>query len=151
MVDIAKHISYWRDGAMEDLLVARNLYETYRGGIQMVESGIRTVVETYLKTLARNGVVVTRGIIFGSQVKGNAGVWSDIDLLIVSPKFDAVSGRDDINLLWRLAARTDSRIEPIPCGEKQWLEDDSSPIIEIARREGEVITPTPEPKAHKRV
>ncbi|MBF8276638.1 MAG: hypothetical protein HW390_1711 [Candidatus Brocadiaceae bacterium] len=116
----------------------------------MVESGIRTIVETYLKTLARNGVVVTCGIIFGSQAKGNAGVWSDIDLLIVSPKFDVVSGRADINLLWRLAARTDSRIEPIPCGEKQWLEDDSSPIIEIVRREGEVVTLTPEPMAHKR-
>ena len=114
----------------------------------MVESGIRTIVETYLKTLARNGVVVTRGIIFGSQVKGNAGVWSDIDLLIVSPKFDAMSDRDDINLLWRLAARTDSRIEPIPCGEKQWIEDDSSPIIEMVRREGEgeVVTLTPEPE-----
>ena len=116
----------------------------------MVEPGIRTIVETYLKTLAKNGVVVTHGILFGSQAKGNAGVWSDIDLLIVSPKFDAVSGRDDINLLWRLAARTDSRIEPIPCGEKQWLEDDSSPIIEMVRREGEVVTLTPEPANHKR-
>jgi hypothetical protein len=30
-------------------------------------------------------------------------------------------------------------IQPIPCGEKQWVEDDSSAVIEIARREGERI------------
>lgn len=105
----------------------------------MVDAGIRTIVEMYLKAVAGNGVMVIRGIIFGSQAKGNAGVWSDIDLLVVSPRFDDMSGRDDINLLWRIAARTDSRIEPIPCGEKQWLEDNSSPIIEIARREGEIV------------
>ncbi|HJW86456.1 MAG TPA: nucleotidyltransferase domain-containing protein [Candidatus Brocadiaceae bacterium] len=107
----------------------------------MVDAEIRTIVEMYLQTVVSNGVMVTRGIIFGSQAKGNAGVWSDIDLLVVSPRFDVMSGRGDINLLWRIAARTDSRIEPIPCGEKQWLEDDSSPIIEIARREGEIVMP----------
>jgi hypothetical protein len=52
----------------------------------------------------------------------------------------AVPRSEDINLLWRLAARTDNRIEPIPCGERQWLEDDASAIIEIARREGETVT-----------
>jgi len=36
------------------------------------------------------------------------------------------------------------RIEPIACGEREWLEDDSRAIIEIARREGEVITLEPE-------
>ena len=33
-----------------------------------------------------------------------------------------------------------SRIEPIPCGLKQWEEDDASAIIEIARRNGIRIT-----------
>jgi hypothetical protein len=47
--------------------------------------------------------------------------------------------RSAVNLLWRVAARTDSRIEPIPCGSLQWRDDDSSAIIEIARREGEVL------------
>jgi hypothetical protein len=34
---------------------------------------------------------------------------------------------------------TDSRIEPIPCGERQRLEDDESVMIEVARREGRRI------------
>ena len=57
----------------------------------------------------------------------------------VSPRFDGLRSRQDVDLLWRLAARTDSRIEPVPCGERQWQEDTSSPIIEIARREGERV------------
>jgi len=34
---------------------------------------------------------------------------------------------------------TDSRIEPIACGEREWDADTSRPILEIARREGMVI------------
>ncbi len=51
-----------------------------------------------------------------------------------------VDEAEDINLLWRMAARTDSRIEPIPVGQRQFEEDDSSAIIEIARREGQVVS-----------
>jgi uncharacterized protein len=49
-----------------------------------------------------------------------------------------------VDLLWRLAARIDSRIEPVACGEKQWEEDDSSAIVEIARREGKRVDLSPE-------
>jgi len=45
-------------------------------------------------------------------------------------------------LLWELRATTDSRIEPIGVGEREWEDDDATPIIEIARREGEqVVSP----------
>ena len=47
--------------------------------------------------------------------------------------------RQDIDLLWHIAADIDSRIEPIAVGEKQYKENDSSWIIEIARREGQLI------------
>jgi len=105
----------------------------------VVERSIRLAVEAYLKTLKDNGVPVCLGVIFGSRTKGTASEWSDIDLMVVSPRFDNMSGRGDINLLWRLAAGMDARIEPIPCGEVQWREDDSSAIIEVARREGEIV------------
>jgi len=60
-------------------------------------------------------------------------------LLVVSPRFDGERKRADVNLLWHVAARTDSRIEPIPVGQHQFEGDDSSAIIEIARREGQKI------------
>lgn len=105
----------------------------------MVDKAIRASVEAFLRKVRENGVAVRYGIIFGSQATGRSSALSDIDLLVVSARFDERRERKDINLLWHLAARTDSRIEPIPCGEKQWLEDDSSAIIEIARREGEIV------------
>jgi len=62
---------------------------------------------------------------------------SDIDLLVVSSRYDDKYGREDIKyLLWRTAARTDNRIEPVPVGLKRWKTDDESTIIEVARREG---------------
>ena len=58
----------------------------------------------------------------------------------MSLSFNDRRSRDDINMMWRLAALTDNRIEPIACGELQWLEDDANAMIEVARREGETVT-----------
>ncbi len=84
---------------------------------------------------------VSQAVLFGSYARGAADLWSDIDLVVVATRFDAGIDRNDVELLWRVAGRTDSRIEPIPCGVRQWAEDQSSAIIEIARREGEIILP----------
>jgi predicted nucleotidyltransferase len=105
----------------------------------MLEQSVLTSVRNYLAALTSQGIVVERLVVFGSQAKGQAHEWSDIDLLVISPQFDNMKDRSTVNLLWRVAARTDSRIEPIPCGSRQWRDDDSSAIIEIARREGEVL------------
>ena len=102
----------------------------------MAEKSIIISVQKYLKELLLLGVPVKQGILFGSYAKENAHEWSDIDLLVISDKYDETCSRDDINLLWRTAARTDSRIEPVPVGTKRWKNDDASTIIEIARREG---------------
>jgi predicted nucleotidyltransferase len=105
----------------------------------MLESTVLTSVKKYMTVLQGAGIDVEMAVVFGSQATGTAHKWSDIDLLVVSPQFDAMRDRSSANLLWRLAAQVDSRIEPIPCGSLQWREDDSSAIIEIARRQGEVL------------
>ena len=105
----------------------------------MVDRPIVKSVQDYLKTVQKEGITVRFGIVFGSHASGSSDPWSDIDVLVVSPLFDAPQNRQDVDMLWRLAARSDSRIEPIPCGERQWNEDSSSAIVEIARREGETI------------
>jgi predicted nucleotidyltransferase len=102
----------------------------------MLEQSVLISVRNYLAALTSRGITVERVVVFGSQAKGEAHEWSDIDLLVISPQFDDMKDRNAVNILWRVAARTDSRIEPIPCGSRQWR---SSAIIEIARREGEVL------------
>ena len=108
----------------------------------MVDKAVVKGVRNYLRALQDQGLIINFGVVFGSQVREIPGSWSDIDLLVVSPRFDDLRDRADIDLLWRVAARTDNRIEPTPCGERQWREDESSAIIEIARREGQPITIT---------
>jgi len=105
----------------------------------MLEQSVLTSVNNFLAAIKAQDIDVERVVVFGSQASGRASEWSDIDLLVISPQFDDMRDRSHINLLWRLAARVDSRIEPIPCGSRQWREDDSSAIIEIARRQGEVL------------
>jgi hypothetical protein len=105
----------------------------------MVDVAIVTSVRKYLHELQAEGIDVRFGVIFGSWATGKAGQWSDIDLLVVSPRFDGSFPRQDVDLLWCVAARTDSRIEPIPCGQKQWEEGTDSAVVEIARRQGEQV------------
>lgn len=105
----------------------------------MVEKPIVESVQAYLRALRDKGVKVEFGVVFGSRARGNADEMSDIDVLVVSPDFDGERRRSDVNLLWRVAARSDSRIEPVPCGRQQWDDDDANALIEIARREGEEV------------
>ncbi len=107
----------------------------------MAEQSIIEAVQRYLKALQQKNLPVTFAVLFGSQAKGTATLWSDIDLMVVSPRFNAPRDREDITLLWRVAAVIDSRIEPIPCGDRQWREDKRTPIVEIARREGMIVAP----------
>jgi uncharacterized protein len=102
----------------------------------MVRQSIEIIVRQYLQAASKAGIHARRAIIFGSQAKGSADEWSDIDLIVIAPELEPPTDRQLINKLWELRAFTDSRVEPIPCGEKEWETDQSRPIIEIARREG---------------
>ena len=105
----------------------------------MLDTSVITAVRHYLRALQRHGVAVRFGVVFGSQVTGSTDAWSDIDLLVVSPRFDTLYDRRIVDLLWRLSAQIDSRIEPIPCGVRQWEQDNASAIVEVARRHGERV------------
>ena len=105
----------------------------------MLDPSVVKTVQAYIQAIRSSGIEPKFVIVFGSWAKGCADEWSDIDVVVVSSRFDQGIRRSDVDLLWRLAARTDSRIEPVPCGERQWAEDDSSAILEIARREGKCV------------
>jgi hypothetical protein len=60
--------------------------------------------------------------------------------LVIAPEFDEPYDKRRVDLLWELRIQSDSRIEPISVGERQWQEGEASAIIEIARREGEEIS-----------
>ena len=70
------------------------------------------LVLRYKRKLEKN-ILVTDVIVFGSQAKGTAGPYSDIDVCVVSPQL----GKDRHNervMLSRLSDGIDLRIEPHP-------------------------------------
>jgi predicted nucleotidyltransferase len=101
----------------------------------MVEKPTLEKIKKYIQLLREHGIPVSQVFLFGSHVSGKADAASDIDLLVVSPVFDqdrmARAGE-----LWALAFEIDSRIEPIPAGEKAFRADRITPIYEIVRNEG---------------
>ena len=105
----------------------------------MVDKAIVETVAAYLGVLEKHDLTVSFAVVYGSYLHGKPERWSDIDILVVSPQFDDAYSRSKIDVLWKVAAKIDSRIEPVPCGCKQWEEDDVSVIIEVARREGYVV------------
>lgn len=107
----------------------------------MADKTVVKIVQDYLRLVTQNGIPVRFGVLYGSYAKGTEHEWSDIDLLVVSPVYDDEKQRthEKWTDLWVIAAHTDVRIEPILVGEKQYQEDDTSMIIEIACREGQII------------
>ena len=106
----------------------------------MVESTIMSAIRRYVLALSTFGIHTNRLVLFGSFARGDADEWSDIDLVVIAPEFDGPRELTLVEKLWLATASADNRIEPIPCGEQEWETDGSRPILEIARREGVIIT-----------
>ena len=106
----------------------------------MVESTIISAIGRYVLALSTFGIHTNRLVLFGSFARGDADEYSDIDLVVIAPEFDGPRELTLVEKLWLATASADNRIEPIPCGEREWETDGSRPILEIARREGVIIT-----------
>jgi predicted nucleotidyltransferase len=105
----------------------------------MADESVLSAVRNLLETVRVHRIPVELAVLFGSWFRERASPESDIDLLVVSPRFDAPRSRSDIAAHGRIAARVDSGIEPVPCGSRQWREDETSPLLAIAREEGEPV------------
>lgn len=105
----------------------------------MVDKKIIKISQAYLRELVSKGIEISHAFLYGSHSKGTAADDSDIDLLIVSPLFDK---EVDVYLpkIWLSEIRTKNRIEPYLVGQKRFLEDDMSPLIQIVRKEGLAIS-----------
>jgi UTP:GlnB (protein PII) uridylyltransferase len=106
----------------------------------MVESTIMTALRSYVKALGSCGIHASRLVLFGSFARDDAHEFSDIDLIVIAPEFNGPRGRTLAEKTWRATISADSRIEQIPCGQRQWQTNQSRPILAIARRERIVIT-----------
>ena len=52
---------------------------------------ITTLIRRYVAALEARGIPIERVILFGSYASGHPEEWSDIDIAVISPKFDTLS------------------------------------------------------------
>ena len=52
---------------------------------------LTTLIRRYVAALEARGIPVERVILFGSQASNHTDAWSDIDIAVISPKFDDLS------------------------------------------------------------
>ena len=76
---------------------------------------------------------ISAAYVYGSQVKGTATEWSDIDVAIISPDFAADLFQARVALL-RLAAQIDVRIEPHPFAPEDFTIN--HPLVNEIRQTG---------------
>jgi predicted nucleotidyltransferase len=100
----------------------------------MAKKQIIDIARKYLILLREEGIEVDRIYLYGSYSKEKETEDSDIDLMIVASS----DNTDDYNTgkIWALTKKVNSRIEPYLVSKKRFETDDTSPIIQIVKREG---------------
>ncbi len=101
----------------------------------MAKKEIIVLVKKYINLLNTEGLSVRKAFLFGSYSTGLATINSDIDVMIVSDRFDE---NDDIAIgkMWRLTRKIDVKIEPFLVGIKKFNEDTTSPLLSTIKLNG---------------
>jgi len=101
----------------------------------MAKDEVIKILKKYIKLLNSEGFSITKAFLFGSYSTDSATEESDIDIMIVSDKFDET---DDfaIGKIWNLTRKINTRIEPFIIGIKKFREDNSSPLINQVKSNG---------------
>ena len=97
-----------------------------------INKNIKKLVLAFGDRVKKQGIPVSKLVVFGSYAKGLARKESDVDVCVVSPKF----GKDTIEELQFLSKQSryiDSRIEPYPVSPKEYRTVPSSLIFEIKK------------------
>ena len=89
----------------------------------------------YLK--AEKKLPVEAAYIFGSYAKGTQRKWSDVDVCVVSPRFEEAN-IDPISFLWqsRRNQDMDNQIEPVGFGPAEFAHEAAYPLIREIKRYG---------------
>jgi predicted nucleotidyltransferase len=101
----------------------------------MAQVEIIDLVRKYILLLNTSGIPVVKAFLYGSYSRNDANPDSDIDIMVISPAFDTNDDRIKAKA-WLLTEKVDLRIEPYTIGEKKYLSDDISPLLQIVKKEG---------------
>ena len=99
---------------------------------------ITKVVQNYIQRLSREEKLpIKKVIIFGSHAKGKRHKWSDIDVCILSPRFQDSLKAIEFLLIKRERGEVIAGLEPVGFTEEDFKT--SSSLIEEIKRTGVVL------------
>lgn len=101
----------------------------------MAQGEIIELLKNYIILLNSEGISVNKAFLFGSYSNNTATESSDIDVMIVSDKYD---DSDDIAIgkVWKLTRKINSKIEPYLIGINRFRNDNSSPLLSMIKTNG---------------
>lgn len=101
----------------------------------MAEREIIDIISRYIAVLKENGILFEKIILFGSNVTGNPGKWSDIDIAVVAAAFGN-DHQEERLILARLAYHIDPRLEVHPIGTYEYEHEAWKTIIHEIKTTG---------------
>lgn len=97
-----------------------------------------SIIKNFAKALKAHGILFDFMILYGSYAKGKVHPDSDIDVAVVSKHF----GKDKVEeriMLFQIAGKIDSRLEPVPISTKAYENDTWIPLIYEIREKGVML------------
>ena len=101
----------------------------------MAKREVIELLRKYIILLNAEGISVIRAFLFGSYSSDTASDSSDIDVLIVSDKYDETDD-DAAGKIWKLTRKINTKIEPFLIGIKKFKDDESSPLVSLIKTKG---------------
>ena len=108
----------------------------------MAKAEVIELLKKYILLLNSNGISVYKAFLFGSYSTNTATEASDIDVMIVSEKYDE-SDDEAVGKIWKLTRMVSTKIESFLIGKNKFISDDNSPLIEQVKRQGIELTLQP--------
>ena len=100
-----------------------------------VPGKIKSIINNYILSLAKNNIHIKDAYLFGSYAKGENNEWSDIDIAIVSDSFEGTRIKDK-DKIRKITLSVSSSLEVIPFSPNDFSLDNplAKEIIETGIR-----------------
>ena len=101
----------------------------------MATNEVIELLRKYVALLNIEGISVYKAYLFGSYSNNTASDTSDIDVMIVSDKYDE---SDDIaaGKVWKTTRKVNTKIEPFLIGLNKFNDDGASPLVSMIKEKG---------------
>lgn len=100
----------------------------------MVKKEILIKLRKFKQLLEKEGIPVSKLLLYGSHARGTSRKDSDIDVCVVSPVFGKDRFKERLYLFHK-APVVDARIEPVPFSLKDYRKNLVSPLLHQIRKE----------------